>query len=77
MDDVFNALRHVYSKCQGAFACTAMIAGYGILGFRQVAWACISSALAKVLLLETRMAFGPFVSDLDYPPLLKESGITF
>jgi hypothetical protein len=54
-----------------------MIAGYGILGFRQVARACISSALAKVLLLETRMAFGPFVSDLDYPPLLKEPGITF
>lgn len=54
-----------------------MIAGYGILGFRQVAWACIASALAKVLLLETRMAFGPFVSDLDYPPLSKEPGITF
>ncbi|GJC98623.1 amidophosphoribosyltransferase [Colletotrichum higginsianum] len=34
-DDIFTALGDVYSKCQGAFACTAMIAGFGILGFRQ------------------------------------------
>ncbi|KAI1501241.1 amidophosphoribosyltransferase [Biscogniauxia marginata] len=34
VDDVFTALRDVYSKCQGAFACTAMITGFGILGFR-------------------------------------------
>lgn len=43
-DDVFTSLREVYAKCRGAFACTAMIAGFGILGFRQVAVSCASGA---------------------------------
>ena len=34
VEDIFTALRDVYSKCHGAFACAAMVAGYGILGFR-------------------------------------------
>ncbi|KAJ6785973.1 hypothetical protein PWT90_09032 [Aphanocladium album] len=33
-DDIFAGLREVYSRCNGGFACVAMITGFGILGFR-------------------------------------------
>lgn len=32
--DIFNALAGLYNQVRGAYACTAIIAGYGILGFR-------------------------------------------
>lgn len=32
--DIFLALERMYMKCHGGYACVAMIAGFGILGFR-------------------------------------------
>ncbi|KAJ3477488.1 hypothetical protein NLG97_g8824 [Lecanicillium saksenae] len=33
-DDIFAGLREVYARCNGGYACAAMVTGFGILGFR-------------------------------------------
>ncbi|KPJ92889.1 MAG: amidophosphoribosyltransferase [Gammaproteobacteria bacterium SG8_11] len=33
-DDIFNAVSRVHERCKGAYACVAMITGFGIVGFR-------------------------------------------
>ncbi|KAH8548761.1 putative amidophosphoribosyltransferase [Umbelopsis sp. PMI_123] len=33
-EDIFKAIKDLYANCKGGYACVAMIAGFGIIGFR-------------------------------------------
>ncbi|KAJ1922039.1 amidophosphoribosyltransferase [Mycoemilia scoparia] len=33
-EDIFRAITNLYEQCHGAYACAGMIAGFGIMGFR-------------------------------------------
>lgn len=33
-EDIFNAIKELYNQCRGGYACVAMVASYGIIGFR-------------------------------------------
>ncbi|KAL7271531.1 amidophosphoribosyltransferase [Rhizina undulata] len=33
-EDLFTAIKAIYRQCQGGYACVAMLAGFGIIGFR-------------------------------------------
>ena len=37
-EDIFTAMAEVHQRCRGAYACVALIANHGLLGFRDPNW---------------------------------------
>ncbi|RKP25279.1 hypothetical protein SYNPS1DRAFT_22734, partial [Syncephalis pseudoplumigaleata] len=33
-EDIFNSIKDLFKQCQGGYACVGMIAGFGLIAFR-------------------------------------------